>query len=75
MKNGRLGMQNMDQLRDLLSLILFVLCLGILGALLVFINELHKHWVSQQLDKAIMRAISNGQYRNSYRYRPRKAKS
>jgi hypothetical protein len=65
----------MDQLRDLLTVILFVLCLGILSLLLVGLNHLHKMWVSDQLDKAILRAISEGKYRNSYRYRPRKAKS
>lgn len=65
----------METATNLLIVILFLLCFGITAALLVVLNHLHKMWVSDQLDKAIMRAISNGEYRNSYRYRPRKAKA
>lgn len=65
----------METAKDLLLVILYALCFGIFAALLVTLNHLHKMWVSDQLDKAILRAISEGQYRNSYRYRPRKAKS
>lgn len=65
----------MEATRDLLTVISYALCFGVFAALLVGFNHLHKIWQADQLDKAILRAISEGKYRNSYRYRPRKAKS